>query len=367
MGSTPVERLVDDARLHASLDAIDAWRTATLGGVILVTDARDILANVSPPPGSNVIVDADPGPFHFGNRLAGVIRKYGLQSVVCLGGGSLPLFGASEFARLLRALADVEAITNNPYSSDLTAFNVSEGALSALGEVERDNVVARAFHERAGMAVEALPRNLATQFDLDTPSDVAVLALAHSSGAISPGPRLAAYLESLSLDLERYRSVLPLFTDQAKQIIVAGRVGTHAWSYLESETACRVRLFAEERGMEADGRDRRGEARSLLAHHLDAVGFERFFGTLAELGDAAFIDTRVLLAHNRIDASRTERFLSDLGQPKDIADPFLRDFTSAALAAPIPVLLGGHSLMSGDLMLLNELAWALREQEANAG
>ena len=68
------------------------------------------------------------------------------------------------------------------------------------------------------------------------------------------GPRLREYLTALELDLDRYAQVLPLLTDRSAQITVAGRVGSHAWRYLEGETACRVRLFAEERGMEADGR-----------------------------------------------------------------------------------------------------------------
>jgi hypothetical protein len=159
--------------------------------------------------------------------------------------------------------------------------------------------------------------------------------------------------------------VLPLFVDQTKQLLVAGRVGTHAWLYLERETACRVRLFAEERGMEADGRASDGSARSLLGYHMEAVGLERFFETLAELGDAAFIDTRVLLAHKRVEATREDRFLSDLGRWQEISDPFLRDFTRAALEAPIPVLLGGHSLMSGGLMALNENAWSLTTDSRN--
>ena len=113
--------------------------------------------------------------------------------------------------------------------------------------------------------------------------------------------------------------------------------------------------------MEADGRAESGEARSLLAYHLEAVGLERFFETLAELGDAAFIDTRVLLAHKQIDATREDRFLSDLGRWQEIREPFLREFTRAAVEASIPVLLGGHSLMSGGLMALNEFAWAERD------
>jgi hypothetical protein len=113
--------------------------------------------------------------------------------------------------------------------------------------------------------------------------------------------------------------------------------------------------------MEADGRAAGGKVRSLLAYHLEAVGPGRFFEMLASLGDAAFIDTRVLLAHRRIEASRADRFLSDAGRWRAIGDAFLREFTRSALAAPVPVLLGGHSLMAGGLMALNEHAWAGRD------
>jgi hypothetical protein len=155
---------------------------------------------------------------------------------------------------------------------------------------------------------------------------------------------------------------LALFLDMKAQIVVAGRVGSITWRYLERETACRVRMFAEERGLEAEGRAQDGTARSLLGFYLEAVGVERFFTALAELGDAAFIDTRVLLAHMRIDANREDRFLSDLGRWQEVSQAFLREFTQAACEASIPVLLGGHSLMSGGLMALNEFAW--REHDA---
>ena len=95
---------------------------------------------------------------------------------------------------------------------------------------------------------------------------------------------------------------------------------------------------------------------------LEAAGPRRFFQALAELGDAAFIDTRVLLAHFQIDAARSDRFLSDLGRWRAISEPFLRDFTRAAVEAPLTALLGGHSLVSGGLMALNEFAWREREE-----
>ena len=117
--------------------------------------------------------------------------------------------------------------------------------------------------------------------------------------------------------------------------------------------------------MEAEGRAAAGKARSLVAFFLETAGPQRFFQAMAELGDAAFIDTRVLLAHFRTEASRADRFLSDLGCWQEISEPFLREFTQAAAEASIPVLLGGHSLVSGGLMALNEFSWRERERAAN--
>jgi hypothetical protein len=87
------------------------------------------------------------------------------------------------------------------------------------------------------------------------------------------------------------------------------------------------------------------------------LGAERFFLRLAELGDGAVIDTRVIEAHLGVEPSREDRFQSDLLNWQAIDDPFLRRFTKAAAEAPIPVLLGGHSLVSGGLMAINDIAW----------
>ncbi len=266
----------------------------------------------------------------------------------------MPLLGPAGFAEIAKALGQ-GIVTNNAFSSDLVALPVNETVLDAIESIERDNGLARALQE-AGLALKELPRTVETQMDIDGPSDLAVLALTRQGG-----PRLQVYLRAQRLDLTRYQRVLPLFTDRQAQILVAGRVGSHAWQYLERETACRVRLFAEERGLEAEGRAEERTARSLLGFFIEATGIKRFFAVLPELGDAAFIDTRVLLAHFGIDATREDRFLSDVGAWADIRDPFLRDFTRAAIEAPIPILLGGHSLMSGGLMAFNEHAWRQSE------
>ena len=165
------------------------------------------------------------------------------------------------------------------------------------------------------------------------------------------------------MDISRYEAALPFLTQRESQILVSGRVGSHTWQYLEQQTACRVRLFAEERSMAADGRSNSGNVRSLMALYLEKVGPEDLFKSLSELGDVAFIDSRVILAHFDLQISRSDRFYSDLGKPEMIQDPFLRDFTTAALCASFPVILGGHSLMSGGIMGLNEVAWKRYDQK----
>jgi hypothetical protein len=355
LGDSPVEEMVAGACAAATLDTAEAaLASGRFTGAVVATDGRVELSDWP----AGVTVDVDAGPFHFGCRLTETIRRHGLERVVYIGGGGLPLLGADEFGRIADALVeDGVAMTNNHFSSDLVAFPA--GALARIAPPDSDNRLARALSEEAGLSVRVLPRTVGTQLDIDGPTDLAVLALTGEGG-----PRLREYLAALDMDLDRYRRALPLLTDRRAQVTVAGRVGSHAWQYLEGETACRVRLFAEERGMEADGRAGEGKARSLLGFFLEKVGPQQLMHSLAKLGDAAFIDTRVLLAHFRVEAARTDRFLSDLGRWQEVTEPFLRDLTRAALQAPIPVLLGGHSLMSGGLMALNELAWRQREQSS---
>jgi hypothetical protein len=100
---------------------------------------------------------------------------------------------------------------------------------------------------------------------------------------------------------------------------------------------------------------------------LEAVGVERFFERLAELGEAAVLDTRVIEAHMGVTPSREDRFQSDLMNWEAIEDPFLRRFTEGAAKAPRPVLLGGHSLVAGGLMALNDIAWAENDRRLGLG
>jgi len=354
MGGSPVEEMLAEALRAAALDSLEeALGTGAFAGALLATDTLDRLG----PLPAGVTIDPDRGPFHFGRRLAGLIEQHQIESAVYFGAGSVPLLRGSDFAAIasgLRAASRV-VISNNFYSGDLIAFRPAS-ALLGVEPPAADNALPRLLRDQAGLESLPLPRSTATQFNIDSPADLAALAL-HGGG----GPRLSRLISSLDLDMTLYQRCLPLLTDPSAEVLVAGRVGSQVWQYMERETACRMRVFSEERGMVAAQRvsagGEQGSARSLLAYHLQAVGLARFFEELATLGDAAFIDTRVLLAHLGLHPSRADRFLSDLGRASEIEDLFLREFTEAAAGAAIPVVLGGHSLVSGSLMALIEVAW----------
>ena len=106
--------------------------------------------------------------------------------------------------------------------------------------------------------------------------------------------------------------------------------------------------------MRASGRQERGEVRSLLASYLDRVGFQGFFEALGDLADAVLIDNRVILASRGLWPSALDRFNSDLYRWDEVENPFLRDLTRAAARAPVPVVMGGHSVVAGGLMALAE-------------
>jgi hypothetical protein len=73
----------------------------------------------------------------------------------------------------------------------------------------------------------------------------------------------------------------------------------------------------------------------------------------------------VIFHYLGLDLGPADRFWSDLLRPDMIVDPTARAFTAAARDAGVPVLLGGHSLVSGGLLVLIDCAW--REHDAALG
>lgn len=352
-GSEP-ERMVSYTRQAVTLDLVErALAVPSLGPVVVATNSPVLAHRLADYP---ILVDLDPPdePFHFGRRLAGLVDQYDMERCFYMGGGAGPLLTAADMARIAEAMlaADRQIITNNFYSSDFVAF-APTSALREQPPPESDNELAWLLGEDAGLPIRELPRTGATQFDVDTPVDL--FTLASHPGA---GPHTRAYLDSLALDLSHLDAALALMLDRDATILVAGRVSSATWSYLERETACSTRVLSEERGMRASGRQARGEVRSLLGFYLEAVGLDGLFETLATMGQALFLDNRVLFAHRGIWPSAADRFHSDLRQPEQIGDPFVRALTEAAMAAPVPVIMGGHSLVAGGMYAMIDAAWA---------
>ncbi len=347
-GTGAAETMVARARLAAARVTAEAARAGGFASVVLATDDGNVET------GEHYEVDHDdPGEaFSLRERVLGLVGKGKPGGVAVMGAGALPLLTAEDFAAVREGLSGDGnvAVTNNFYSADLTAW--SPGALLAqVGAFERDNVLPRRLRDEAGCAVTVLPRSVRTAFDLDTPADLAVLALSEAT----PAPIREALPAAEALPLAPYRALMPLLCDPAAEILVAGRLGSATWAHLERETACRVRVVSEERGMASTPE---GHApRSLLGRLLEELGIQRFAEELASLADGAVLDTRVLLAHAGSRASREDRFQSDLLAPENVSDPWLRDLTAAIAAAEAPVLAGGHSLLSGGLMALGDQAW----------
>ncbi len=289
-----------------------------------------------------------------------------LDAVGYASAGSLALLGDDAIDDLLSPLAG-EVVASNRFSAD--AFVVAgdlERALSALEGCATDNAAPRCLEE-AGFRSRDVAEAAFARFDVDAPLDLALLRLATRLPSTRPvEPAVARFLEMArlpggrALEVPNLEGIAGVLRDRSAELVVCGRVPATAWSRLERDTACRVRLLVEERGMRSA---RASTPRSLLAALLRRSSPAEVVDELATLGDAVILDTRVLMAAlaGSADASAwppaEERFASDFGDAERIATPWLRELSAAASASSTPFLLGGHTLVSDGLRLLVEAAW----------
>ncbi|MCI0711221.1 MAG: hypothetical protein L0154_13770 [Chloroflexi bacterium] len=286
--------------------------------------------------------------FHFGQALHRLIRQTESQDVMYFGGASAPLMTVEQVRSILPQLDDGVAVTNNLHSSDWIALRVNQAALAVIEGCERDNSLAWELRESAGYMVRTMSER---SFDLDTPADFALIGL-HPDCP----PRLRQAIQQTTL-LQQIpvQRVVDVLKRDGSQVALIGRVAPVAWQAIGNVTRCWIRVYAEERGMVASQRVERGEVTSLLGELLDVVGPVKFWEHLSKICDAVIMDSRVLMARRGYLPDPAQRYASDLGQVERIDDEWLAAFTKAAHKAPIPVLLGGHSVVSGGLMLLADI------------
>ena len=354
--ATPVERLMADGWAACALDTIDlALACPLVDRVIAVTNSDALAARAGALDRVEVERDQPGEPFHFGRALQRAIQAHDVSRPLYFGAAAAPLLSPATLEDVCRRLLAAErtVVTNNAGSADFFGFSPA-GALGRIPLPESgDNSLPRLLARQAGLQVDVLPPTVEATFDVDTPTDLAILSV---QTAIKPHAR--RYVESQTLDTSRLERAMPalILRDTRKTLI--GRVKTEFWGTSELGIRGPTRMFIEERAMQSYGRHTRGEVRSLLAHLYEAIGAERFFARLSEYSDVVLFDSRPLLYHLSPGlARRPERFLSDLGQPDGIEDPMLREFTAAALACPVPVILGGQNVVAGALWALVQEAW----------
>ena len=306
------------------------------------------------------IVSGPPDDRSFGARVRDLVRAERPAGMVVLGSGAIPLAGRGDLAAFVGAAGDDGrvALANNRFSADVVAIARAD-VLADLPDLPGDNALPRWLEEVAGYEVRDLRRRWRLAVDVDGPLELVLLGDRSAPAELGLGP-VGARLAAL-------RAVA---ADRRAEVVVSGRTSAAGLAWLERSVAARIRAFVEERGLRASTRlAQAGDVdfpadptslrppASLLGILLDRDGAGSLGRHLARLGDGAMIDSRVLLAH-RSGADEAgwppaeDRFASDLLVPDRIADPWLRELTEAALRAPVPVLLGGHSLVGPGVRLV---------------
>lgn len=342
---------------QALLAAELSWRLGALGAAVARLPAM--------PP-----VEGE--PFHWGRWFTSAARRTltgspgSVDAIGYAGAGALALAGEVALDALLSPVPG-EVVANNRYSAD--AFVVAgdlDAALDALEGAETDNAAPRSLEE-AGFRSRDLRASSESRFDVDTPMDLALLRLATRlpatrslDGSVRGFLEMATLPGGRRLEVPHLEEIGAVVRDRRGELLVAGRMPASTLAHLETETACRVRAFVEERGMRAS----RGRGpRSLLAAWAARLGPSDLIRELATLADAVVLDSRVLMAtlSGSPDSAAwpppEERFASDYADAGRVATPWLRELTEAAAAAPVPILMGGHALVSDGLRLLVQAAW----------
>ena len=311
--------------------------------------------------GSVHVVGDVEGRHTFGEALAELAPAEG--GLIVLGSGAVPLLSARDASRLVDVATSGQrrALTNNRYSSDICALGDATG-LRDLPALPSDNSLPRWLEERAGFQVNELSGRARLGLDLDTPLDIALVALHRSCPSW-----LRRAADEAGLAVPRLTELRGLAADPHAELLIFGRSGSATLRWLERNVRCRVRFLAEERGLRASSplaisaeyapRMPGRPPRATIGRLLERDGPGALGAIVAELGEGAVLDTRVLLA-DRLGAdevnwpSPADRFASDLLRPAEIGHDWLRDLTGAAAVSPQPIVLGAHSLVGPGLPLL---------------
>jgi hypothetical protein len=351
-GTAPAQPLLCQMHIVRQACAHDLLERAiearSFDPIIVVTNDRAFAGLIDDLP-ITIDLDGDDEPFHFGRRLAGVIDRFELTRLLYMGAASAPLLTTADLVQIAEAAQrhDRAVIANNINSTDWAAISPASIVCEWIDRLPSDNSLGWVLSHDGGLEPIGWPPSPATRLDLDVPID-AQITVRHPQC----GLRVRKIVHQLPWDDRCLRAACEVLRTPASRVILAGRVPSWSVAQMEQTAQCWTRVYSEERGMRAAGRLGAGQVRSLLSDHLHAVGLSRFMTDLCSMADAILWDTRVLWAANGVWPSEEDRYAADLGLVDAISDPFIREFTQAVLDAPIPIVTGGHALVSGGLWAL---------------
>ena len=277
---------------------------------------------------------------------------------VCYAGSGMPAMTGEDWSRVRAGLASGQAVSNRMFSCDWVGVPSGRMFSNLRGE-EVDNRFALRVRDECSVEFMQFERSARSLLDVDTPTDLAVLAACAEVGSLEIGPNLQSVLarwnDLLASSVERAVEVFDVMTKRDAELMLAGRVSGSDWAVVDRDTSCRVRVLSEERGL----RTREGRARSLLAELYGSVGIQSFVKTLCGMSDSTIWDTRPFYSHLGWQLSRSDRFWADLGRWSAIGHDLLSELLREL--EPHPVLIGGHSLVAGGLLAGIDQAWSRRE------
>jgi CTP:molybdopterin cytidylyltransferase MocA len=351
-GESPAEKWVAQGRQCAALDLIRRLGEVEHAGEIVACVAEEDDRAALDRLGVQTSISGGPD-FHFGTSLWNLIASHRFDSIAYFGGASAPLMTPAELETGFALASEshrTAAIVNNYHSTDWAIVKDASLFEHIQDRLPTDNPIGWVLAHEAGASVTGLDPRACTRVDIDTPSDL-VMCSRHPD----LGPHLADFLSSMS---EEYSSLLGrifgVLGRDGSSFALIGRVPSHAWRALEGQTQIWIRVYSEERSMVASQRLAKGQVDSIISRLIESVGVEEFVDMLAGMVDGVLWDTRVWLATGRRWPSTADRFAADLGWVDDVADDRLRALTAAVWGSDLPIITGGHGVVSGGIYALIE-------------
>lgn len=357
-GDSKPERILNEAYAASTFDLAEKGVEAeNIGKVVVSTNSTFIAEKLENR--VHVELDSEEKKFHFGDKFKEILKKYEPSSLLYFSGGSGVLFDVRDLDEFSRLLLEREGaiVANNFYSSDFVGLNPASKILEEQLP-DRDNMLG--WKSRgAGYEPFELKRSAKTQYDIDTPLDLIPLSITDVAEN-----NLEETLKSLWFKSKDLEEIVPLLTDAQSSITFVGRIGSSTWNYLEKTAACETNIVSEGRGLYASGSKDRSSKEYIANVLLEEKGMAGALDCLLGDSEALFLDTRVLYAGRGMWPSAPDRFWSDLKEPEKINDEFVRDLTRASMNFDQPLVLCGHSMISGAMYLLADMAWELVEPKS---